>query len=224
LKGAGGEGTMTNALSVRESRRDEILAAAIRCFATRGFEGTSTREIAREAGAKQPLLYYHFGSKADLYLAAVLDQLDRLHEGLEAALCGRTDHVERLHVFVRTYYDHFTIYEPGLSVCLREISGLPGDLAEQISAAHRRTATGVLQSIIAGGIASGDFRQLDAEACAYAIIGILQGFLRLRHGTRERLGPDAPVQQVLDVYCAGLIAAPLAVNTAELSAGSSAGP
>ena len=205
---------MTNAIGVRESRRDEILNAAIRCFATRGFEGASTREIAREAGAKQPLLYYHFGSKADLYLAAVLDQLDRLHAGLAAALCDGCDHGERLRTFVRTYYDHFTIYEPGLSVCLREISGLPGDLAEQISAAHRRSATGVLQGIIAAGICEGVFRPLDAEACAYAIIGILQGFLRLRQVTRERLGPDTPVQQVLDVYCAGLVAGPPAHDAA----------
>lgn len=197
---------MTNALHVRESRRDELLAAAIRCFAMRGFEGASTREIAREAGAKQPLLYYHFGSKADLYLAAVLDQLDRLHEGLQAALSGRQDHLDRLHTFVRTYYDHFTIYEPGLAVCLREISGLPGDLAERISAAHRCVATGVLQGIIAGGMAEGVFRMLDAEGCAYAIIAILQGFLRLRDATRDRLGSETPVAQVLDVYCAGLVA------------------
>ena len=194
-------------VSVRESRRDEILAAAIRCFASRGFEGTSTREIAREAGAKQPLLYYHFGSKADLYLAAVLDQLDRLHDGLQAALCGRHDQLERLRTFVSTYYDHFTIHEPGLTVCLREIAGLPGDLPEQISAAHRRVATGVLQAIIADGMAEGVFRPLDAEGCAYAIIAILQGFLRLREETRERLGRETPVRQVLDVYCAGLVAA-----------------
>ncbi|HLZ72876.1 MAG TPA: TetR/AcrR family transcriptional regulator [Dehalococcoidia bacterium] len=197
---------MTSTATVRESRRDEILVAAIRCFASRGFEGTSTREIAREAGAKQPLLYYHFGSKADLYLAAVLDQLDRLHDGLGAALCNEHSHLRRLRTFVRTYYDHFTIFEPGLTVCLRELSGLPGDLAEQISAAHRRVATGVLQSIIAGGMADGVLRPLDAEACAYAIIGILHGFLRLRLGARQRLGPDAPVQQVLDVYLAGLVA------------------
>ncbi len=206
IKGAGREGTMTGTLGVRESRRDEILAAAIRCFASRGFEGTSTREIAREAGAKQPLLYYHFGSKADLYLAAVLDQLDRLHEGLQAALCARRDQFERLRTFVRTYYDHFTIHEPGLTVCLREIAGLPGDLPEQISAAHRRVATGVLQGIIADGMAEGVFRPLDAEGCAYAIIAILQGFLRLRGATRERLGRETPVRQVLDVYCAGLVA------------------
>lgn len=199
---------MVDVPRVRESRRDEILAAAIRCFASRGYEGTATREIAREAGAKQPLIFYHFGSKADLYLAAVLDQLAQLLAGLEAALAGEHDDLARLRTFVQVYFDHFTIHEPGLSVCLRELSGLPDSLPERISQAHRASATGILQQIVADGIAGGTFRPLDPEACAFAIIGILQAFLRLRRSTRQRLGPEAPVRQVLDVYCAGLMASP----------------
>ena len=196
---------MVDAQRGRESRREEILAAAIRCFALRGFEGTSTREIAREADAKQPLIFYHFGSKADLYLAAVLFQLDRLREGLDAALVGATDDVERLDRFVRTYYDHFTVHEPGLGVCLRELSGLPDSLPDQIAAAHHDAATATLAEIIRAGVANGTFRPLDPESCTFAIIGILQGFLRLRLSTRRRIGAVQPVQQVLDVYVKGLL-------------------
>ena len=190
----------------RESRREEILAAAIRCFATRGFSGTSTREIAREAGAKQPLIFYHFGSKADLYLAAVFFQLDRLRLGLDEALRGADDDLDRLQRFVRTYYDHFTVHEPGLGVCLRELSGLPDNLPERIAAAHREAATASLEGILRSGVDGGTFRSFDAESCCWAIIGILQGFLRLRRSTRERPGSVAPVQQVLDIYLAGLMA------------------
>ena len=196
---------MVDAQRGRESRREEILAAAIRCFALRGFEGTSTREIAREADAKQPLIFYHFGSKADLYLAAVLYQLDRLHEGLDAALKGATDDVERLDRFVRTYYDHFTVHEPGLGVCLRELSGLPDSLPDKIAAAHHDAATATLAGIIRDGVANDTFRPLDPESCTFAIIGILQGFLRLRRSTRHRIGSVQPVQQVLDVYVKGLL-------------------
>jgi AcrR family transcriptional regulator len=189
----------------RESRREEILAAAIRSFAARGFSGTSTREIAREAGAKQPLIFYHFGSKADLYLAAVFYQLDRLRCGLDEALLGATDDVDRLDRFVRTYYDHFTVHEPGLGVCLRELSGLPDSLPEKIAAAHRDAATATLEEIIRTGTANGTFRPLDPESSMFAIIGILQGFLRLRRSTRHRIGSVQPVQQVLDVYVKGLL-------------------
>src|SRR5438132_13531244 len=78
-------------VSSGETRREEILAAATRLFAERGFDGTSTREIAREAGAKHSLLFYHFRSKGDLYLAAVLDQLEQLSANIEAALATASD-------------------------------------------------------------------------------------------------------------------------------------
>lgn len=53
--------------------RDEILDAAGRLFTTRGFAGTSTREIAEKVGIRQASLYYHFAGKDEL-LAALLER------------------------------------------------------------------------------------------------------------------------------------------------------
>jgi AcrR family transcriptional regulator len=39
------------------SKRDAILKTAARLFATQGFDGTTTIQIAREAGATEPLIY-----------------------------------------------------------------------------------------------------------------------------------------------------------------------
>jgi AcrR family transcriptional regulator len=205
-----GAGLQVEQFASGESRREDILAAAIRCFAARGFHGTSTREIAREAGAKHSLLFYHFHSKADLYRASVVDQLEQLAVQIDAALASATDPVSRLRRFVEVYYECFTAREPGLSVCLRELSGLPTGLAHQISDAHQRHSMGVLQEIIATGMREGVFRPLDAGACAFAITGILHAFLRMRPSTRERFDPNEAVRQVLDVYGAGLLATPLA--------------
>lgn len=207
-------------LASAETRREEILAAAIRCFAARGFDGTSTREIAREAGAKHSLLFYHFGSKAELYLAAVVDQLEQLGASIHTALTAAHDPVSRLRTYVEVYYECFTSEEPGLSVCLRELNGLPADLACQISATHHRQSMGVLQQIISDGIGAGVFRSLDPGACAFAITGILHMFLRVRPTTRERFEPAAAVRQVLDVYCAGLVAAPVATDESTVLAAS----
>src|SRR5690242_1948877 len=94
-------------LPAEGSRRGRILAAAIQAFARAGFDGASTREIAEAAGVTDPLLFYHFGSKAGLYLAAVQDQLEKLHDGLEAALSGVADARARLRVFVEVYLAYF---------------------------------------------------------------------------------------------------------------------
>jgi len=51
--------------------RDDLLAAAERLFAEHGFAAVGIREIAAEAGANVSAIKYHFGSKRDLYLAAL---------------------------------------------------------------------------------------------------------------------------------------------------------
>jgi AcrR family transcriptional regulator len=52
-------------------RKDSILDAALIEFADRGYEGTSTEDIARRAGISQPYLFRLFGTKKELYIASV---------------------------------------------------------------------------------------------------------------------------------------------------------
>jgi len=68
-----------------DATRERILAAALDLFAERSYEGASTRLIAERAGVRQPLLTYHFGSKTELWRAAV----GRLFEDLARALSER---------------------------------------------------------------------------------------------------------------------------------------
>ncbi len=79
--------------------RSRIVDAAIAEFAARGFEAASTNTIAREAGVAKGLLFHHFGSKEDLYLA-IIDQLtQRVTEEVFAIDPMPTDLFERLHAF-----------------------------------------------------------------------------------------------------------------------------
>ena len=55
----------------REARRQAVLDTACRVFARSSYRGATTAEIAREAGISEPILYRHFGSKSDLYLACL---------------------------------------------------------------------------------------------------------------------------------------------------------
>src|SRR5437763_13064020 len=65
---------MTNTTTTRltaAERRDTILDAAMAAFAEGGFAGTSTEDIAREAGISQPYLFRLFGTKKELFKATV---------------------------------------------------------------------------------------------------------------------------------------------------------
>jgi AcrR family transcriptional regulator len=52
-------------------RRQHLIETAIRLFTEGSYHGTTTAEIARTAGVSEPILYRHFASKRDLYLAAL---------------------------------------------------------------------------------------------------------------------------------------------------------
>jgi AcrR family transcriptional regulator len=54
-----------------QERRQAVLATACLVFTRSSFRGATTAEIAREAGISEPILYRHFGSKRDLYIACL---------------------------------------------------------------------------------------------------------------------------------------------------------
>src|SRR5437773_468697 len=59
----------TNSRMDCESRKCQILAAVRKIFSRKGLEGTTTRELAKEAGVSEALLYKHYPSKEALYQA-----------------------------------------------------------------------------------------------------------------------------------------------------------
>ena len=196
---------MDHAKPAPSSRRERILAAAIEAFAARGFEGTSMRQIAEAAGATVPLLFYHFRAKADLYLAAVLDQLEKLRAGLDTALGPQHNAYERLRTFVEVYVSYFVEHEPGLSVTLRELGGLPADISVAISRRYEQQILARLEEILSTGVKEGSFRPLNVVACAFTIIGILHGFIRAGVGNNGRFTPADATEQVLGYYSASLL-------------------
>jgi AcrR family transcriptional regulator len=76
--------TPTTRLTADE-RRADVIAAASREFAARGFAGTSTQAIAERAGVSQPYLFQLFGTKKDLFIAAVRTCFGRTKSTFEAA-------------------------------------------------------------------------------------------------------------------------------------------
>ena len=71
-----------------EERRREIVEIAISHFAQNGYNGTSTDQVAREAGISQPYLFRLFGTKRELFLACNAAMHDRIAESFTEAARG----------------------------------------------------------------------------------------------------------------------------------------
>ena len=69
-----------------EERRQAVLDAACQVFSKSSYRGATTADISREAGITEPILYRHFGSKRDLYLACLAATWETLRGHAEQAV------------------------------------------------------------------------------------------------------------------------------------------
>ncbi|MBA2317510.1 MAG: TetR/AcrR family transcriptional regulator [Euzebyales bacterium] len=85
-------------------RRPQLLDVAGALFAELGFHGVSMEQLADAAGVSKPVLYQHFGSKRDLYLAVVRDTITEMEAQVRKALEGTQDNRARVEGAIAAYF------------------------------------------------------------------------------------------------------------------------
>ncbi|TAK68573.1 MAG: TetR/AcrR family transcriptional regulator [Actinomycetota bacterium] len=88
----------------RRERREQLLAAAREVFVAHGYHAAAMDDIAVRAGVSKPVLYQHFPSKLDLYLALLDAGADALVAAVRDALGSTQDNKLRVQATVLAYY------------------------------------------------------------------------------------------------------------------------
>jgi len=192
-------------------RRQEILDAAVRVFARKGFHAARVGDIAEEAGVAHGLLYHYFASKDEVLETIFREAWAELLEAFRIASETDEPAPEQLRkvcaILLRTWG-----HSPELvTVLVREIarSGELVNRLEDVQEAFR-----VVERIVARGQQRGEFRpDLDPRLTATIVYGALEEIL-----TSWVLGalPDeiaAAERAVVDVVVGGLAQAPAAVRS-----------
>jgi AcrR family transcriptional regulator len=99
---------MSTAVATRhtaQERREEILQAAVVRFGATGLHGTSTELIAADVGVSQPYLFRLFGTKKQLFMAAIEWAYDHTVERFREAGQGATDRHDAFRRMGETYMD-----------------------------------------------------------------------------------------------------------------------
>jgi len=88
----------------RDERRAQLLIAALEVFTAAGYHSAAMDEIADRANVSKPVLYQHFPSKLDLYLAVLDMHIDSLVFAIQKAIASNRENSSRVAATVEAYF------------------------------------------------------------------------------------------------------------------------
>jgi AcrR family transcriptional regulator len=189
----------------RDSRREQILEAALACFSENGFHQTGMADIVRRSGMSHGAVYVYFGSKDDI-IEALADDRHQNEAILNAVVQKAKDPIEALHALVRAYA-RWLIDPAGTPRRRVGVNGWAEALRNQ--RVHARVVEGIRipRSLIVELVEQAQrmkllSRDLSADAIARSFIAFFQGFV-LQVTWGEKIDVDACIV-VIDRMLLGL--------------------
>lgn len=145
----------------RQGRREEVLEAAVSLFSRKGYHATTVRDIAELVGMQSGSLYAHIASKEDLLYAIVMEAADRFMAAIAPIAESGEPAGEKLRQAMAAHIRVVASSPAAATVFLHEWKALSPE--RRAAVADRRAAyEGQLARIIHDGVASGEFRPVDA--------------------------------------------------------------
>lgn len=144
------------------STRDQILDEALRCFAEKGYEGTSLNDIAAGVGIRRPSLLHHFPSKESLYGDVFERLLSDWLERLDRAIAESAVGWEKAELVLRACLDLFAETPDYVRIMRREALDGGVHLGIDLSGVLRPFFDGAVQ-YLESQMNEGVFTRLDAR-------------------------------------------------------------
>lgn len=168
---------MSSRLSGPE-RKQAVVDTACRVFAKGSYHGSTTAQIARETGVSEPVLYRHFSSKRELYVACLDAVWERVRSLWEKAIEREEDPANWVKAIGKAYLEARAAARIVLvDLWIQALTEAADDpeirraLRAQVREVHDFVADVIRRSQAAGGVIAE--RDADAEAWIFISLGLL---------------------------------------------------
>lgn len=187
----------------RDDRRQQVLQLAEELFARGGFHHVSMDDIAEQAGVSKPVLYRHFPSKLDLYLAVVDRRGEALVEAVGTEL-ARAEAAEGpggdiVRAIIGAYVGFVEQAGQTSSLLFRSDVTRDTEVRERVESASRRAAEAICRSLRART----GLGQAEADLLAEVLVGMAQTTATSRHRP-DPVDTEAAVDLVARLAWGGL--------------------
>ena len=159
--------------SIEKESALKILDAAREEFARVGIDGARVDRIAAKAGVNKAMLYYHFGSKENLYLEVIRTHLTQIRSFVEQTVITSDSPEEALRKIASFYQKIFMPGAQFLPIFLRELAAGGGRLREAFTAEMMESGlTAKVRDMIERGKQQGAIRNVDSRHAIISFMGM----------------------------------------------------
>jgi AcrR family transcriptional regulator len=192
-----------------EERKAQILKAALSCFARKGYHHTTMDDIVQEAGLSKGGVYWHFSSKKELFLLLFESIVSDVGNSLSMALASDASATDKLRSTLEMFVTISTAEEfqelfPLMIDVWAQNSQDP-DVNEAAVTVYNRFRQPLVQ-LIEEGVASGEFKAVDAGALASILFALYDGLAVQWMIDETMVDWDAVSETVTQTFVAGLLA------------------
>lgn len=164
----------------RHERRAQLLAAASRVFAARGYHAASMDDIAVAGGVSKPVLYQHFDSKLELYLALLDQHCSAIVTTVVDALQATNDNEDRVRATIHAFYGFVASNDPAFQFVFE--SDLTGD--ERVSERIRTLRVDLATAVAAVIADQTGLSSAEAKLAASTMVGLAESGARAWRTTK----------------------------------------
>lgn len=185
-------------------RREEILDAATKLFATHGYAETDTQQLADELGVGKGTLYRYFPSKRELFLAAADRGMRRLCEFIDASVSTIEDPPEKIAQVVRSYLTFFAEH-PELCELLIHERALFKERKKPTYIEHREANRERLRSLYRAYIAEGQIRDMPVDQLLDVLGDLLYGTMFTNYFSDRKISVEEQARGILNIFFHGIL-------------------
>ena len=181
-------------------RREQLIAVATKLFARHGYDATTTASIAEAAGVTEPILYRHFKSKQDLFVAIVRATSEQTLREWEERIASITDPVKRIKAVAQAVPEHIRRLSDAYHVLHGALSTSQDKKVHAVLREHYAQIVDFFRKVVLEGQKAGVFRtDLDARSAAWQMIltGIGYAMITLNLGEVERPVVDQVIESTV---------------------------
>lgn len=192
---------------IRRSRRAQILEAAQRVFAQRGYHAANVAEVATAAGVSQGTVYHYFDSKDALLMAVYEDwETANLRQEIDAALAATPTASGKLALVARATAQRIDGSYELLKAQIEFWSHIPRHEAirERFKAMFAQL-TGQVAAVVREGMDAGEFREMDAVSVARWLIAGFDGLIIQWLADRTSIDWQVSTDTLIDLMLGGLL-------------------